>query len=249
MNTEILRHLAPHGAIRAAINYGNPVLAHANPVTGQPEGISVDLAHELARRLDASLTLIPFDAAGKVFSTLEQNAWDIAFLAIDPVRAKQISFTAPYLVIEGSYIVRNHSTLKTMDDFDRPGVRIAVGKGTAYDLFLSRTLKHAELVRTETSGGAIDLFSQSDLDAAAGIRQPLLSYAATHPGYRVIGGRFTAIEQAMGTPKGRNHGLSQYLDAFVEEMKVSGFVAEAMQRHAQPDATVAPLRSSSSQAV
>ncbi len=236
----VLADLAPHGHIRVAINYGNPVLAHPDPETGEPKGVSVDLAHALGARLGAPVEHVTFDAAGKVSDALRAAAWDVAFLAIDPVRAEQIAFTAPYVVIEGSYIVREDSPLRTIADVDRPGVRIAVGRGAAYDLFLTRTLTNAELVRADTSAGAVDLFARGGLGAAAGVRQPLLAYAAAHPGFRVIDGRFTAIEQAMGTARGREAGLS-YLRAFVEDAKRTGFVAAALARHGQRDAAVAPL--------
>lgn len=239
VGSEILRDLAPTGVLRAAINFGNPVLAQRAPHTGDPQGVSVDLAHELARRLGVGVELVTFDAAGKVFEALKRSAWDVAFLAIDPVRAAEIAFTAPYVVIEGSYIVRDTSPLRRIDDFDRAGVRIAVGRGAAYDLYLTRTLCQAELVRADTSAGAIDLFAESNLEAAAGVRQPLEDYAATHPGMRVIPGRFTAIQQAMGTATGRAAGHA-FLCAFVEDMKASGFVAAGLARSGQRDAAVAP---------
>lgn len=236
---DVLRELAPQGRIRVAINYGNPVLAHPDPATGEPRGVSVDLAALLGAKLGVPVEHVTFDAAGKVFEAMKSAAWDVAFLAIDPVRAEQIAFTAPYVLIEGSYLVRQDSPLRTVADADRAGVRIAVGRGAAYDLYLSRALSHATLVRADTSAAAVDLFVKSGLDAAAGVRQPLLAYAAAHPGYRVIDGRFTAIEQAMGTPRGRDAGLA-YLRGFVEDAKRSGFVATALARHGQRDAAVAP---------
>lgn len=235
----VLKDLAPTGRVRAAINFGNPVLAHADKVTGVPTGVSVDLALQIARRLEVGIELVTFDAAGKVTSAVGAGVWDIAFLAIDPARAVDIAFTAPYVVIEGSYIVRDDSPLQKIEDFDREGVRIAVGRGAAYDLFLSRTLTRAELVRADTSAGAVDLFVDASLDAAAGVRQPLLAFAAQSPGYRVIPGRFTAIEQALCSPRGREAGVA-WLSDFVEEMKARGFVAAALERHHQRDAAVAP---------
>ena len=235
----VLRDLAPTGRVRAAINFGNPVLAQPDGSTGEPSGVSVDLAREIAHRLGVEIDLITFDAAGKVTAAVRDGVWDLAFLAIDPARAVEIAFTAPYVVIEGSYIVRQDSPLRVIEDFDRDGVRIAVGRGAAYDLFLTRTLKSAELVRADTSAGAVDLFAASGLDAAAGVRQPLLAYAAQNPGYRVIPGRFTAIEQAICLPRGHEAGHA-WLHGFVEEMKASGFVAAALARHRQRDAAVAP---------
>lgn len=235
----ILRDLAPSGTLRAAINYGNPVLAGKDPATGEPRGVSVDLARELARRLGVPVRFVTFDGAGKVFEAAKASGWDVAFLARDPARATEILFTAPYVIIEGTYLVPDGSPFRAVEDLDRPGVRIAVGKGAAYDLFLSRSLKHAQLVRSDTSAGAVELFVREGLDAAAGVKNPLTAYAAAHPGVRVVPGRFTAIEQAMGTIQGRAAG-GAHLQAFIEEQKASGFVAAALERHGQRDAVVAP---------
>ena len=231
--------LAPSGKLRAAINFGNPVLAQKDPTTGEPRGVSVDLARELSRRLGVPVELVTFDAAGKVFDALKMGAWDIAFLAIDPERAAEIAFTAPYVVIEGTYLVPADSPLRTVEDVDRDGVRVAVGNKSAYDLYLTRTLKRAQLVRVPTSPSAIDVFLKDKLEAVAGVKQPLLQFAKTNPNVRVMDGRFMAIEQAIGMPKGRDAG-ARYLRAFVEEMKVSGFVARGLERSGQGDATVAP---------
>ena len=231
--------LAPTGKLRAAINFGNPVLAQKDPATGEPRGVSVDLARELGRRLGVPIELVTFDAAGKVFEALKKDAWDIAFLAIDPARAAEITFTAPYVVIEATYLVPADSPLRTIEDVDRDGVRVAVGSKSAYDLYLTRTLKRAQLVRVPTSPEAIDVFLKDKLEAAAGVKQPLVQFAETHPNVRVMDGRFMAIEQAVGTPRGREAG-ARYLRGFIEEMKASGFVAQGLERSGQGDATVAP---------
>jgi polar amino acid transport system substrate-binding protein len=231
--------LAPTGKLRAALNYGNPVLAQKDPASGEPRGVSVELARELGRRLGVPVELITYAAAGKVFDALKTGAWDIAFLAIDPARATGIAFTAPYVVIEGTYLVPADSPLRTIQDVDRDGVRIAVGNKSAYDLYLTRTLKRAQLVRVTTSPEAVDLFLKDKLEAAAGVKQPLVQFAKTHPNVRVMDGRFMVIEQAMGTPKGREAGML-YLREFVEEMKTSGFVARGLEKSGQVDATVAP---------
>lgn len=157
VSPKVLQELAPTGVLRAAINYGNPVHAQRGP-DGGPRGVSVDLAHELARRLVVPVSLVIFDAAGKVFDAIASNAIDVAFLAIDPVRVAQILFTAPYAVIEGTYLVCDGSSLKAIEDFDRKGVRIAVSKGSVYDLFLTRKLKHAELVCCDTPADCRALF-------------------------------------------------------------------------------------------
>lgn len=214
---EVIHDLAPTGRLRAAINCGNPVLAQIDSQSGQPTGISVDLAIELGRSLGIPVDLVTFDSAGNVLKALINHAWDVAFLAIDPGRATEIDFTSPYMSIEGTYLVRKDSPLRTIEDFDRSGVRIAVGTGAAYDLYLTRTLTHAKLLRAPTSAGAIDLFMAEGLEAAAGVRQPLAEYARTHPEMRVIEGKFMSIEQAMATPKGRPAG-SAYLQMFIENI-------------------------------
>jgi polar amino acid transport system substrate-binding protein len=233
---EAVKDLAPTGKLRAAINFGNPVLAQRGP-SGEARGVSVDLAHELAKRLGVPLQMVFYDAAGKVTASLKE--WDVAFVAIDPARAADIAFTAAYVHIEGTYLVRNDSPLKSLADFDRPNVRIAVGNRSAYDLYLTRTLKQAKLERVPTSAGAVDHFIEKKLEAAAGVKQPLVRYAAANPGYRVIDGNFMTIEQAMGTPRGREAG-ARYLRQFVEEMKASGFVLKGLQASGQTDAAVAP---------
>ena len=236
---DVVTELAPSGWLRAAINFGNSVLAQKDPVTGEPRGVSADLARELGRRLDVPVEHVAFDAAGKVFDALARGAWDIAFMAIDPVRAAGIAFTGPYVVIEGVYIVPARSALRTVEDVNRDGVRIAVARGSAYDLYLSRAIRHARLVREPSGPEALAAFLRDRLDAAAGVKQPIVAFAREHPELRVIPGRFMAIEQAMGTPRGREDGV-RYLRRFVEEMKASGFVADALARSGQGDAAVAP---------
>jgi polar amino acid transport system substrate-binding protein len=233
------KELAPTGKLRAAINFGNSVLAQRD-ASGQPKGITPDLTRELARRLGVPVEFVTYEAAGKVFDAAKTGAWDIAFVAIEPVRAAEIEFTAPYVLIEGTYMVPTDSPLKTIADVDRPGVRIAVGLKSAYDLYLTRTIKQATIVHAATGGGQamIDLFLKDKLEAAAGVRQPLVAYAKTNPGVRVMDGRFMEIQQAMGTPKGRTAGAG-YLRAFVEDVKASGFVADALKRSNQ-SALVAP---------
>jgi polar amino acid transport system substrate-binding protein len=240
VSTDVLKDLAPGGKLRAAINLGNSVLAQTDEATGQPKGVTPDLARELGRRLGVPVEFITFDAAGKVFEVVKSGAWDIAFVAIEPVRSAEIEFTSPYVIIDGTYMVPVDSPLKTIADVDRPGVRIAVGLGSAYDLYLTRTIKKATIIRATSGGGRemIDLFVNDKLEVAAGVRQPLVAYAATHSNVRVMDGRFMEIRQAMGTPKGRTAG-ARYLAAFVEDVKASGFVAEALKLSNQ-SAVVAP---------
>jgi polar amino acid transport system substrate-binding protein len=237
VSPDVLKDLAPTGKLRAAINLGNMVLAQKDPATGQPKGITPDLARELGRRLGVPVELVPFDAAGKVFEAVKTGALDVMFLAIEPVRANEIAFTAPYVLIEGVYMVPKDSKIASVAEVDRDGIRIGVSRNSAYDLFLTRTLKHATLVRGDDG---IALFVKDKLDAAGGVKQPLVAYAKTNPNVRILDGRFMEIRQAMGTPKGRGDAGARYLGAFVEEMKASGFVADALKRSNQPDAAVAP---------
>ncbi|HEY0381486.1 MAG TPA: ABC transporter substrate-binding protein [Candidatus Elarobacter sp.] len=235
----VAESLAPSGRLRAAINFGNPVLAQKESETGAPRGVSADLARELGRRLGVPVEFVTFDGAGSVVAALQAGAWDVAFLAIDPVRANEITFSAPYVLIEGTYLVPDASPLRVNDDVDQTGVRVAVGGGSAYDLYLSRTLRHAEIVRAATSADAMDAFLRDRIDVAAGVKQPVLAFAAKHPGLRVLPGRFMVIEQAVGIPNARGGGAA-YVRAFVEEMKASGFVANALAASGRADATVAP---------
>ena len=231
--------IAPSGCLRAAINFGNPVLAQKDPQTRAPRGVSVDLARELGRRLRVPVDFVTFESAGKVVDALERDAWDVAFLAIDPVRANEITFTAPYVLIEGTYLVPDGSPLRAIEDVDRPGVRIGVARGSAYDLYLTRALRHAQLIRSGTGAEAMDNFLRDGLEAVAGVKQPIAAFAGKHPGLRVIPGRFMIIEQAVGIPKARNGGAS-YVRAFVEDVKASGFVARALAASGQDVALVAP---------
>lgn len=230
--------LLPVGRLRATINLGNPVLAQQG-ADGALGGVSVDLARELARRLGVEVELHPFDTAGKAFAALRDGACDVGFLAIDPQQAEALDYTAPYVLIEGTYMVADGSPLRRVEDVDAAGVRIAAGKDTAYDLHLSRALRHARLVHAPTSEAAVEVFLAGQADTVAGVRQPLATIAAARPGLRVMEGRFLAIEQAMALPRGRGAGAAA-LHRFVEEMKVSGFVADALARSGQGDAAVAP---------
>ncbi len=233
--SDAVKSLAPTGTLRVAINLGNMVLAQGTP--DAPRGVTPELARELARRLNVPCALTAFDGAGKAFEAVKAGTIDIVFLAIEPVRAAEIAFTAPYVLIEGVYLVPKTSSLQTVADVDSAGVRIGVNKNSAYDLFLTRTLKHAKLVRGDDG---VALFINDKLEAAAGVKQPVAAYAKTNPDVRLIDGRFMEIQQAMGTPQGRDPASAKFLRAFVEEMKASGFVADALKRSNQPDAAVAP---------
>jgi polar amino acid transport system substrate-binding protein len=234
ISPDVLKDLAPTGTLRASINLGNIVLANGTPEN--PGGITPELARELAKRLGVPCALSCFDAAGKAFEALKAGKVDIVFLAIEPVRAAEIEFTAPYVIIEGCYVVPKGSALKSPADVDQPGVRIGVNVASAYDLFLTRNLKHATLVRSEDGA---QTFVDQKLDAAGGVKQALQQFVAAHPDVRFIEPRFMEIRQAMGTAKGKTAGAN-YLRRFIEEMKASGFVADALKRSGQGEAAVAP---------
>ena len=225
------------GKLRAAINFGNPILA-TRDANGEARGVSVDLAREAARRLGLPVELVLFNSAGSVVDAVKARQVDLAFVAIDPVRAADMDYTAPYVIIEGAYLVRNDSPLQRNEDVDGPGRRVAVGRGSAYDLFLTRELKSSTLVRAPTSPAVTDLFVAQNLDVAAGVKQQLQADAARVGGVRLLPGRFMVIEQAMAVPKGRAQAQA-WLSSFVEEMKASGFVAAALQRHGIEGAAVA----------
>ncbi|MDF2091374.1 transporter substrate-binding domain-containing protein [Knoellia sp. 3-2P3] len=231
----IARDLAPTGVLRASINLGNPVLAHGTPE--EPGGVTVDLAREVGSRLDLPVELLCFDAARKSLEALTQRRADICFLAVEPAREAEVAFTAPYVVIEGVFAVPKNSPTVTPADVDRPGVRIGVKQGSAYDLFLSRTLRHATVVRGEEG---IDVFVDEGLDVAAGIRQPMTAFVNMHPDLRLVDERFMQIQQAVGTTKTRRPETIEFLREVVEDLKASGFVSDSLRRAGQADATVAP---------
>jgi polar amino acid transport system substrate-binding protein len=232
---DVVKSLAPKGTLRAAINIANPVLVQRNPITGAPCGVTIDLVRELEKRLGVRTEQVAIDSAGKAFEAVKSAACDIGFLAIEPARAAEIQFTSPYVIIEGVYAVRADGPLQANEDIDRPGVRVGVNKGAAYDLYLTRSLKHATLVRVDD---AFDTFLREGLEAVAGVKQGVVRFLEETPVARLLPGRFMEIQQAMCLPKGRDAG-AVYLRAFVEEMKANGFVAAALKRAGQDDATVA----------
>ncbi|SFW85041.1 transporter substrate-binding domain-containing protein [Amycolatopsis australiensis] len=231
---DLAADLAPTGVLRAAVNLGNPVLAHGTPA--EPGGVTVDLARAVGARLGVPVQLRCFDAARKSFEALTSGAADLAFLAIEPARAAEVAFTEPYVVIEGVYVVPDRSPFRSPADVDRPGVRIGVKQGSAYDLYLTRTLAHATVVR---GPDGVVAFEEQGLEVAAGIRQPMTAYAAEHPGTRVLEERFMRIRQAVATTPDRRPGTVAFLGELVAELKANGFVAESLRRANQPDALVA----------
>lgn len=235
----VLNDLAPTGKLRAGINYGNGVLAVPDPATGKPKGIAPNIALELGRRLGVPVELVPFKQARLLVEAARTDAWDVGFVAIEPVRAATIDFTAPYLEIEGVYLVRADSPLKTVADVERDGVTVSVVNKSNYDLFLTRTLKHAKLVRADTTLGSADAFVNGKVDALGGVKQRVLDARARVPGSRLLDGRFMAIRQAAGTPKGRGEAGRRYLREFIEDIKASGFVAREIANSGMGDANVA----------
>jgi len=239
----VISAFAPTGKLRASINLGNPILANKDPQTGEPFGVSVDLARAFAAKLGVELELVVFDTAGKSVQAVSEERADFGFFAVDPLRGETIAFTAPYVLIEGFYLVRDDSPVRTNADVDQPHNRVAVGKGSAYDLFLTRELKAAQIVRAPTSPTVVKTFVEQGLEVAAGVKQQLEADARNSPGLRLLGERFMVIQQAMGTPKSRGEAAAAFLRGFVEEMKASGFVADSLKRHGIAGASVAPAAS------
>jgi polar amino acid transport system substrate-binding protein len=235
----IAQTLCPTGKLRAAINLGNPILANIDPATNQVFGVSVDLAHELAKRLDVELNLVVVAGAAKSVTALNDELADVGFFAIDPLRGAEIAFTAPYVLIEGCYLVSTDSALRTNADIDKAGVRVVVSKGSAYDLFLTRELKNAEIVREANFSDAMDAFLTQKLEVAAGIKQQLFALSAHKPSLRLLDDNFMVIQQAMGVRKRYGNAAAVFVSEFVKEMKLSGFVAAALIRHGIQGATVA----------
>ncbi|TKA08635.1 transporter substrate-binding domain-containing protein [Actinacidiphila oryziradicis] len=231
----ITKDLAPNGSLRASINLGNSVLAQGMPTA--PTGVTVDIAREVGARLHVPVELVCFDAARKSYEAMTAGQADICFLAIEPAREAEVAFTAPYVVIEGVLVVPQDSAFTTAADVDRAGVRIGVQRGSAYDLFLSRTLQQASVVRGDEG---VDELRAQGLEVVAGVRQPMTEFVATHPEVRLIEPRFMQIQQAVGTTRTRKPETVQFLRDVIEELKASGFVADALRRANQSDALVAP---------
>jgi polar amino acid transport system substrate-binding protein len=228
MTTSVASELAPHGVLRASINLGNPVLAQGTPRA--PAGVTVDIAREIAARLGVPVEYACFDAARKSLAALVSGEADIGFLAIEPARAVQVAFTPPYVLIEGVYAVRGDSPLATVADVDAPGVRIGVKEGSAYDLYLTRTISLATIVRGQDG---TTVFAREGLEVAAGIREPVTRFVASHPGLRLIDGAFMQIQQAVGVTRTKSPQTVDYLAAVIAELKASGFIADSLRRSGQ----------------
>jgi polar amino acid transport system substrate-binding protein len=233
----LVAELAPTGVLRAGINLSNFLLVTGRAANGDPQGIAPDMAGEVAARLGVPVRLIPYESPGKLADAVAD--WDVGLIGAEPARAEQITFTVAYLEIDATYLVPAGSAIRTVDEVDRKGVRIAIAARSAYDLYLSRSLKNAELVRTNGLDASYELFVRERLDALAGLRPRLAQDVEKLPGARVLDGRFTAVQQAIGTPKARAASAA-FLAAFVEEAKASGLVARLIQRHGVKGVDVAP---------
>jgi polar amino acid transport system substrate-binding protein len=233
------KELAPTGRLRVGINHGNFLLVNKESLMGEPKGVAADLARELAKCIGVPLQFVSYKGAGELASGVSKGEWDVAFLGIEPQRANEIGFTPAYLEIPVTFLVPAESPIRTLDEVDREGVRIAVSIKSAYDLFLSRTLKQAELVGAEGIDGSYQLFVKEKLEALAGLRPRLESDAEKNPGLRVLEGQITTVQQAIGTPKSRETAM-RFLREFVEDVKASGLVAQAIEKHGVRGVTVAP---------
>jgi polar amino acid transport system substrate-binding protein len=231
--------LAPTGKLRVGINLGNFLLTAKDAKTGEARGIAVDLGRELGRRLGVPVEIIGYESPGKLADAVTTGVWDVGFLGAEPQRAHEIAFTAAYVEIEATYLVPSGSPLRAIADVDREGVRIAVPEKSAYELYLTRTLKHAQLVRTQGADNAFKLFVSDKLDALAGLKPRLVKDQDNLPGSRILEGRFTAVQQAIGTPKARAAG-AKYLREFVEDIKATGLVARTIEKNGVRGLTVAP---------
>jgi polar amino acid transport system substrate-binding protein len=233
------KEIAPTGTLRVGLNYQNFLLVLGDGPDGEPRGIAPDLARELARRLGLPIEYVKFDAAGKLADAVKAGTWDVAFLGAEPTRANEIAFSAAYLEIPVTFLVPAGSPIRSIADVDREGVRVSVSEKSAYDLYLTRTLKRAKLVRAPGIDASYDCFIAQKLEALAGLKPRLVQDAAKLAGSRILDGQITGVQQAIGTPKAREQA-AKYLREFAEDVKASGFVAQAIERHKVPGVNVAP---------
>jgi polar amino acid transport system substrate-binding protein len=239
MSPEVVSQLAPTGVLRAGINMANFLLVTGRSPSGEPEGVAPDMARTIADRLGVPVKYVPFPRPGELADAVDDNVWDIGLIGAEPQRAEKIAFTAAYVEIEATYLVRDDSPIRSIAEVDRAGVRIAVTARAAYDLWLERNIKQATLVRSESLDAAFHQFVDEKLDVLAGLRPRLLQDAKALPGCRILDGQFMAVQQAIGTAR-RNEAGAAYLRAFVEEAKASGLVARLIDRHKVQGLSVAP---------
>jgi polar amino acid transport system substrate-binding protein len=239
MSPEIVKELAPTGILRAGINLSNFLLVTGRSALGDPEGVAPDMAKAVADRLGVPVRYAPFAKPGPLADAVDDNVWDIGLIGAEPQRAEKIAFTAAYTEIEATYLVPAGSQITSVDQVDRPGIRISVGARSAYDLWLERNIKHATVLRVEGGSAALTKFRDEGLEALAGLRPALLTEVKTLPGARILDGQFTAVQQAIGTQR-RNASGAAFLRDFVEEAKASGLVARLIERHKVQGLSVAP---------
>ena len=238
MSPALRSEMAPTGKLRVGLNHGNFLLVTPGS-KADPRGVAPDVARELARRLDVPIEFVAFDTAGGLADAVTTGVWDVAFLGAEPQRAGQIAFTAAYLEIPSTYVVPAGSPIRSIEEVDRAGVRIAVAAQSAYGLYLERSIKHAQLVMAKGLDGSFNLFVADKLDALAGLKPRLLMDVEKLPGARLLDGQFYGVPQAVGTPKSRAEA-AKFLRAFVEDVKASGFVASAISRNGVNGVSVAP---------
>jgi polar amino acid transport system substrate-binding protein len=243
MTTDIVpavrSELAPTGTLRVGINHGNFLLVTPGSSASDPRGVAPDLARELARQLGVPIAFSRFETAGALGDAVRTGAWDVAFLGAEPQRATEIAFTAAYLEIPATYLVPAGSPISSIAEVDREGVRIAVAEKSAYELWLSRNIQHARLVLTKGIDASLEAFVKDELEVLSGLRPRLITDVQKLPGARILDGQFTAVQQAIGTPRARPAGAA-FLRTFVEEVKASGFVGEAIARNGSQGVSVAP---------
>lgn len=239
MSPDVVSELAPSGVLRAGINLSNFLLVTGRSPDGDPQGVSPSMAAEIARRLGVEVKYVPFKSPGELADAADQDLWDIGLIGAEPQRAEKIAFTAAYVEIEATYMVPPGSAIQSIEEVDRPGVRIAVTGRSAYGLWLERNIKQAELVRTDTLDSSFEKFRDQGLEALAGLRPRLLSDVKLMPGARILDGQFSAVQQAIGTAKANTAG-ARFLSEFVEEAKASGFVASLIEKHKVIGLSVAP---------
>jgi len=230
MDADILAQLAPSGTLRVGLNMANGLLITGTAPDGEPDGVAPDMAHAIAERLGVQVALVQFASPGEIADSAAANVWDIGLIGAEPARAEVMDFTAAYVEIEATYLVPKTSSFMTVEDVDSKGTRIAISGRSAYDLYLTRALNNAELVRSQGISGAVQLFTNDNLDALAGLRPALVAEAAKLPNTRILDGKFTAVQQAIGVQIGKSEA-AQFLSKFVEEAKASGLVTTLIERH------------------
>jgi polar amino acid transport system substrate-binding protein len=239
MDEQVVKELAPTGKLRAGINMSNFLLVTGKAATGDPQGVSPDMAAEVARRLGVPLQLVPFPSPGQLADAVDDDVWDIGNIGAEPQRAEKIAFTAAYCEIEATYLVPAGSPIQSIDDVDKPGVKISVTGRSAYGLWLENNIKQAELVRTDTLDSSFETFVDQKLDVLAGLKPRLLTDIEKLPGARILEGKFSAVQQAIGTPR-KNAAAAKWLADFVEEAKASGLVQSFIEKHNVKGLSVAP---------